>query len=133
MWSVIEAWHLLPRWPGALSLNDVNTPFLCRRLLLVADLCFKQRLKHYAALSKMYILCPLCGMQLQALPARSLREGEAQAVPQIWGDAFVAAVADASQHGGGERGRAGGGGYLGGDGGRRIKRVIRDFAEGHRT
>jgi hypothetical protein len=92
------------------------------------DLSITQR-----SLSKISILRPLRWMQLQALPAGSLREGEAQAVPQIWGDAFMAAVADASQHGGGERGRAGGGGYLGGDGGRRIKRVIRDFAEGHRT
>lgn len=71
--------------------------------------------------------------QLQALPPGSLKEGEAQAVPQFWGDAFIAAAADAFQHGAGERGRAGGGGYLGGDGGRRIKRVIRDFVEGHRT
>ena len=72
-------------------------------------------------------------VQLQALPPGCLRPDEAHAGPQIWGDAFMGAAADVSQHGGNERGRAGGGGYLGGDGGRRIKRVIRDFVDGHRV
>ncbi|CAM6046725.1 unnamed protein product [Sphagnum compactum] len=70
---------------------------------------------------------------VQALPPEYLKPGEVDILIATWLKAMEAAASDiykmqAVQNGG----RPGGGGYLRGDGGRSLKRVLREFAEAHR-
>ncbi|KAG0588025.1 hypothetical protein KC19_2G209500 [Ceratodon purpureus] len=71
---------------------------------------------------------------VQALPSEYLKPGEVETLIPTWLKAMEAAAGDVykSKTSMGNGGRAGGGGYLQGDGGRMLKRVLREFADAHR-
>lgn len=73
-------------------------------------------------------------IQVQALPSEYLKPGEVETLVPTWLKAMEAAAGDVykSKTSLSNGGRASGGGYLQGDGGRMLKRVLRDFADAHR-
>lgn len=72
--------------------------------------------------------------QVQALPPEYLKLGEVEALIATWLKAMEAAATDVykSKTSSSNGGRISGGGYLQGDGGRSLKRVLREFADAHR-
>lgn len=71
--------------------------------------------------------------QVQALPPEYLKQGEVEILIRLWISALEAAASDCYKN----RvtcngGRAGAAGYMQGDGGRTLKRVLREFADAHR-
>ncbi|CAM6097582.1 unnamed protein product [Calypogeia fissa] len=70
---------------------------------------------------------------VQALPQEYLKQGEVEILIRVWISALEAAASDCYKN----RvtcngGRAGVAGYMQGDGGRTLKRVLREFADAHR-
>lgn len=72
--------------------------------------------------------------QVQALPPEYLKPGEVETLIATWLKAMESAAIDVCKSKGAvsNGGRAAGGGYLQGDGGRSLRRVLREFADAHR-
>lgn len=69
---------------------------------------------------------------MQTLPSEYLKQGEAESLVPIWLKALMAAASDYIEC----RqctGRANDYGHMQGKGGRTLKRLIREFADGHRN
>ncbi|KAL3697054.1 hypothetical protein R1sor_011130 [Riccia sorocarpa] len=70
---------------------------------------------------------------VQALPPEYLKPGETETLITVWLKALEAAALDYfKSRGAPNGGRAGAAGYMQGDGGRTLKRVLREFADAHR-
>lgn len=71
-------------------------------------------------------------MQVQALPAEYLKQGEADTLAPIWLKALVGAASDYLESKSCNRGESDYG-HMQGKGGRVLKRLIREFADSHRN
>ncbi|BFI28436.1 transportin-3 [Marchantia polymorpha subsp. ruderalis] len=70
---------------------------------------------------------------VQALPPEYLKQGEIETLIATWLSALEAAASDYyKSRGACNGGRTGAAGYMQGDGGRTLKRVLREFADAHR-
>lgn len=70
--------------------------------------------------------------QVQSLPAEYLKQGEVESLVPLWMKALAAAASDYIE----SRRNVGGTsdyGHMQGKGGRILKRLVREFADGHRN
>ncbi|XP_022759430.1 uncharacterized protein LOC111305831 isoform X8 [Durio zibethinus] len=101
---------------------------------LAAICCLSERTNWKAILSSKFLHSWLQAAfyQVQALPADYLNQGEAETLVPVWLKALAGAASDYLESKSSNRGRSDYG-HMQGKGGRVLKRVIREFADGHRN